>query len=502
MLKTVFVLPDGTEISSGIVSANVIKSVTLTECVNSGEELIIGSACANALEATLFSPKGNLAIAAGSEIKVYKEKPTGARTRVGIFVLEKPTRPSAHTVKLTGYDRVSKLDKDLTAWLSGLAGWPYTLTVFADMVCSACGLTYKATAVPNEDFPIYQFTRSSVTGRQLMQGLGEICCRFCRATPEGEIEFAWYTDSGKTIAPSGDLYYFQNGLTYEDFSTAPIGAVQIRLADSENGALWPAADEGTNSYIISGNPMLNSRVTADLEPVLDNIRAELAGVSYTPCKVVIPATRDICAGNTVRITDKSGKTITAYVMTKTQTGQKDTLECTGSRQRNSSVAIGNQSQKAKTEQALDNMTQNQAINALTNHGKAKGMFVLDGEVYVNANAVRTGCVWSEDGNTYFDLDSGTIISKNSDGSYIEVTAGEISFNEADGSQRLYISRLSEGHFVFNVMGIPSSANGDPAVFSVRSMDNQISLLIMDDEESGEYIPYWGEIDGIPVLCGK
>ena len=119
-------------------------------------------------------------------------------------MLEKPTRPSANTMKITGYDRVSKLDKDLTAWLSGLAGWPYTLTTFAGMVCSACGLTFKASAVPNGDFLIYQFNRTSVTGRQLMQWLGEICARFCRATADGEIEFAWYTDSGKTISPNGE----------------------------------------------------------------------------------------------------------------------------------------------------------------------------------------------------------------------------------------------------------------------------------------------------------
>ena len=306
MLKTILVLPNGTEVSSGAGSVNAIRSVTLTECVNDSEELTLGSTCANALEAILITPAGGLALDAGSEVVVCKEN-NGVRRQIGVFILEKPTRPSANTMKITGYDRVSKLDKDLTAWLSGLTGWPYTLTAFAGMVCKACGLTFKVSDVPNGDFLVDQFTRSSVTGRQLMQWLGEICCRFCRANSYGEIEFAWYTDSGKEITTGGELYYFQNSLTYEDYTTVAIEAVQIRMADSENGALWPAAEDGVNSYIIAGNPILNLRITEDLVPVLANIEAALAGVRYTPCKVSVPANLDIRAGNTVTVTDKNGK---------------------------------------------------------------------------------------------------------------------------------------------------------------------------------------------------
>ena len=404
MLKTVIVLPDGTELSSGGHAINAVQSVTLTECVNSGEELTLGSTCANAMEATLLTPKGGLAIAAGAEVKVYKEDPTGFRIPVGIFILEKPTRPSANTMKLTGYDRVSKLDKDLTAWLSGLDGWPYQLTTFAGMVCEACGLTFEQSHVANEDtFLVQQFSRSSVTGRQIMRWLGEIGCRFCHATAEGDIEFAWYEDSKKTITTSGDLYYFQNGLTYEDFNTAPIDAVQIRLADSEDGALWPEAGEGANSYIITGNPILNAKVTNELEEVLDAIKAELVGVTYTPCKVEISANMDIRAGNTVKITDKNGKTITAYVMTKTQTGQKDTLECTGSSKRDSATVVNNPSRKDVAENAMGNMTQKQIFLKLTNNGKLKGLFMKDGELYVDASFLATGVISSSNGKIIIDL---------------------------------------------------------------------------------------------------
>ena len=149
MLKTILVLPDGTEISSGAGMINAIQSCTLTECVNDSAELTLGSTCSNALEITLITPEGGLPLEAGTEVTAYKDDGTGQK-EMGVFILEKPTRPTANTMKVTGYDRVSKLDKDLTAWLSGLTGWPYALTTFAGMVCNACGLTFKETEVPGD----------------------------------------------------------------------------------------------------------------------------------------------------------------------------------------------------------------------------------------------------------------------------------------------------------------------------------------------------------------
>ena len=72
MLRTMIRLPDGTEIFSGPEQSNVIRSVKLTQCVNSGKELNLGSVCANMVEADLQTPNGGLQITAGEELAVYK----------------------------------------------------------------------------------------------------------------------------------------------------------------------------------------------------------------------------------------------------------------------------------------------------------------------------------------------------------------------------------------------------------------------------------------------
>ncbi len=449
MLKTIFEITTPTQkikIPADDGKGAAIQSCTLTECVNGGEELTIGSTCACSLEATLMLMDGDLGIQAGNTVTVSKQLDNNTPTCVGVFILEKPTHVTANTMKIVGYDNVSKLDKDLTAWLAGLTGWPYRLNTFASEVCKACGLNFAAANVPNMDYEIRKFSKSSVTGRQLMRWLGEICCSFCRADKYGNIEFAWYTPADVEIKSTGDSYYFQNSLTYENYEVAPVTAVQLRLADTQNGALWPTKDvDITNSYIITGNPILAKEITEEIKTVLENISLRLATASYTPCKVSLPASMNIHAGNTVQIIDKNKKMITAYVMTKTQTGQKDTLEGTGSARRDSSSAVNNKTQQEKTIEmenyadAAATAASNQAGNALidakkytdalnealnqlevlkrlTANGEDDAIYMENGKLAIKATAILTGvlsaslitagALRSTNGGVYIDLDKG------------------------------------------------------------------------------------------------
>lgn len=339
MLRTILILPDGREISSGASAENAILNVKLTQCVNDAQELNLGSACANMLEVNLQTPEGGLQIAAGDELTVYKEDDIGQRHLVGIYITEKPTRATANTLRLTAYDRVTRLDRDLADWLAGLDGWPYSLLAFAKMVCEACGLTLVNDSLPNGGYPVQAFSARGITGRKLMQWVGQIAGRFCRATPDGKIEFAWYTPSGVTITPGGDRFYLQNGLSYEDYQVSPVEKVQLRLTEDDVGVIWPNDTGEKNTYIISGNYLLTTTDGNTLLPVAKTLYNQLKDVTYTPCKVRLPACTDIRAGHTVQITDRNGKTFSAYVMTKTQSGGVDTLECTGSPRRDSTTVV-------------------------------------------------------------------------------------------------------------------------------------------------------------------
>lgn len=528
----IIVLPDGSEISSGPLLNNAIKSIKLTQSVNIGEDIVPGSAFADIMEAKIFSVGGGVNVTAGDEVVLYKQAANGTRKQLGIYILEKPTRPAANTMNLTGYSRIIKLDKDLTQWLNGLTGWPYALTDFAEMVCEACGLRYRAVTVPNGDFPVYQFFKAGVTGRQIMRWLGEICCRYCYATADGYIAFGWYASSGVTIRQTGDRFYYPNSLAYETYQTEPVDAVQLRLADSTSGALWPSNISGTvtatslnirsgpgtgyavvgslangsvvqileqttvsgnvwgrvssgwvqvtgyvtlqtaevnNPYIITGNAILLARVTEDIIPYLETIKAELARATYTPCKVSVAAGDDIKAGSTVDIVDGNGQKITAYVTTKTTTGRRDNLESVGNARRNSSSSVSNRSVEETVRQQFANQTQQEAFNTLTKNGLIQGIYVQDGRWYINAevaqlvnlvaNLITAGVLKSVDGTTYFDLDNAEFVCSNDYGTKAKVRGGAFRGEDKDGNVLYELGATVDGGCSLSLMTGDSSHPG-------------------------------------------
>lgn len=353
-IRNLIILPDGTELFSGNSRENAVVSATYKQMVNSGTELTIGSTCACSLSMKLFAAGGNLSIGAGTEFDYYKVDDDGTRTKIGVFTMEKPTKSGANTYSFEAYDHVSRLDKDLTDWLAALDGWPYTVEKFAEMACTACDLMLAEPPTVNGDYQIREFSGSGITGRKLMQWLGEISCRFIRANADGEIEFAWYQPTSVDILPRGEFAYFGGSLSYEDFSTARIEKVQIQVTDEDNGTIYPDGDEEEkNTYRITGNYLLTAETSEELKPVAHAIYQQLQLVTYTPCKVSIRANTSVNAGDIVRITDINGVEIESYVMSKTNSGQKDTLECTGSHRRDSTTATNDLSLKALNGKVLN-----------------------------------------------------------------------------------------------------------------------------------------------------
>ena len=422
MRKTILVLPDGREISSGPGTADAVAACTYTACVNSGTELTLGSVCAAMIELRLITPGGDLSVAAGDELTVYQET-DGQRRKLGIFIAEKPARPSANTMHLTAYDRVSLLDQDLSAWLAGLTGWPYALHTLAQMVCTACGVTLKNTTLPNGSYLVQAFSGSGITGRRLMQWIGQAAGRFCRADADGQLEFAWYEpvtnhtvgtapqavytnldavfdpqtgtltladsalaatcrdgtltiswpaltedfDGAGTLSLGGaqgrQHFYYQGSLRFEDYQVAPIEKVQIHQTQEDVGWVWPNTAGSANTYQITGNPLLTDQRPEALGPVAQTLYEQLKGISYTPCRMSLPPTPQIHPGHILTVTDRNGRRLTAYVMTKTQTGQRDTLECTGSPRRDSVSAVNEHSYTALSGKVLNLRTDVEGLRA-------------------------------------------------------------------------------------------------------------------------------------------
>lgn len=513
MYKNILILPDRTELKSGTGTTNAIRSVKLTEMVNNGTDLIPGSCCSDMIEASIFTPGGALKITAGDEISLWKESPDGQRVQMGVYTVEAPTHPTANTMKVSGYDHAAKLDKDLTAWLSTLTGWPYSINDFAAMVCQACGLTFRpANGFPNEDFQIRQWSKSGVTGRQIMRWLGEIVCRFVHADPQGNICFVWYEDSGKRFTPKGEDYYFAGSFSYENYQVAPVDAVQLRLADSQAGALWPEAEAGSNAYVITGNAILMAQLTENLLPVLESIRKEMSAVTYTPCAVSGLSDPTIRAGSIISIQDKNGHQVRAYVMEKTSTGQRDTFTCTGNPRRDSASAINNRPatvKKAENEaNVLASLTSEDIFNRLTDFGKIQGLYVQDGKWYINAEVAQIVNLIAEKllsvtGKSSLRI-SGAEMRMMYDGKETFFlnnefgNAAQMGFAVVDETGVI----SAEGRYNANLVEIGGAGVGDKLQIGVNTRDMTPYMVLPNSPELLLKLEWRSNGDGIYYLVGK
>lgn len=385
-MKHILILEDGTELSSGADAQCAITSISLTESVNDSEVLSIGSAVASVLKVSAITPGGAFSVEAGREATLLHENEEGERRQVGIFILEKPERNTANSFTVTAYDRIVLLDQDVTQYLNSLDNWPYSLRSLAEGVCAYCGVQISVEDLPNGEYLVEKFSGEGVTGRQLIQWIGQAACRFCRANAQGVLEFGWYEKAddyviGTTPEPFRDAirvegdslilelpddtsavdggtvtldsrihallsedgtatltvddgirhaYYLSGGLSYEDYSTEPIDCVQIRSTAHDVGTVYPETG-GNNAYVIEANPLLSAKNVAALRLAAETVYNILKDVAYTPCKVKIVGDYGARAGDIVKITDRNGKILTAYLMT-VETGKGvQSLECVGPR---------------------------------------------------------------------------------------------------------------------------------------------------------------------------
>lgn len=354
MVKNILVLDDGTEIAAGTVGQNAILSLTCTETVSKTTDLCPGAACSNKLEITIWvEPGTDLPITSGTRLTHYRET-SGQRTLAGTYWAVKPTSQTRNTYKIYAYDAVSLLDGVQSTWLRSIQDqFPMTLWKFAGLVAQRCGVTIVNSSLPrNGSYLVQAFYADNLTGRQLLAWVAEASCTFLRATPDGKIEFAWYTDyTSQSIGPT---VYIRDGLSHDKFQTAPVVKVQIRQSDDDVGVLYPSDESGSNALVIQGNLLLTSATAEALKPVAQAIFETMQGVTYTPLKVTVPADFPLPApGNIVSVTDARGNVLSSYIMTRKISGQQVTLESTGNATRDGTAAVNEQSYKNLTGKMLE-----------------------------------------------------------------------------------------------------------------------------------------------------
>ena len=444
MVKNILVLDDGTEIAAGTVGQNAILSLTCTETVSKTTDLCPGAACSNKLEITIWvEPGTDLPITSGTRLTHYRET-SGHRTLAGTYWAVKPTSQTRNTYKIYAYDAVSLLDGVQSTWLRSIQDqFPMTLWAFAGLVAQRCGVTIANNSLPrNGSYLVQAFYADNLTGRQLLAWVAEASCTFLRATPDGKIEFAWYTDYNVSQS-IGPTVYIRDGLSHDKFQTAPVVKVQIRQSDDDVGVLYPSDESGSNALVIQGNLLLTSATAEALKPVAQAIFETMQGVTYTPLKVTVPADFPLPApGNIVSVTDARGNVLSSYIMNRTISGQQVTLESTGNATRDGTAAVNEQSYKNLTGKMLEIKTSvdglevkasdltgkytdlKATVDGLSSEVKKDTKITGGGNLILGSESFRNALSGGIDSSVaYGDDGSATITNANTNGYFMFNTAG-------------------------------------------------------------------------------
>lgn len=405
----------GFRVSTGTGPGNHVRKCDYYGLANDDDDLMLGSVCSSWIESTIHSTEGDFSAYPGDELTVYKVAPNGTETQIGVFNVEEGRWISKKVYKITAYDNVRKLDRDITGWLRGLTGWPYAITDFYSMLCEYCGVTGAWTSWRGiSSLLVYQFdVEDGTTGRQLMGSICEVMGDYCIALPDGRLSANWYrTESTKIFHskslmsdtdPDKESFCYGGSLSYGDFDVEDVKYVQIREDRSEDAALWPdygADADVSNAYIITGNPILMSHPTYLTDNTdANSVRTALTKIAdrfdfnvYRPFKATIPEAVGFAAGKYVYVGDADNNIMFIAPITNiTWKGNRMTLECTAKRTRSTADSPENWSntQLAQySDRVISRTPQEQLFQKMA--GSTPGLNLADGQITTDQNFRHNG----------------------------------------------------------------------------------------------------------------
>lgn len=391
MLRNKLVRSDGS-----IIDSSVIISCEFTEEVNSATNLSVGNVTASELTVEIRATD----VIQQDEVLTYYIIEDDVETKIGVFNAEKPTVATRASMRFSAYDNIVKTEKVFSDWLRENQGlFPMTLLALVNYACSQSGVTLATTDFPYASLSVSAFYADNLTCRQVLSWAAAIAGRFIRANANGDIEFAWYTDSrnivvrphkslesdemlsvfddgdgnlsitsddievtddgegnvtvntnslvllandtGVALATRVYIPYFQDRLKYESYSTDPIMRVQINHSEDDVGIIYPTEVDG-NCFTVSENMILGVTESANVTLIATSLYTQLQNISYVPFSVTVPRTIKARAGDIIQVVDSNGYSFESYVMKVSVDSGGTTLTSTGDKSYGSKAAVSSE----------------------------------------------------------------------------------------------------------------------------------------------------------------
>ena len=441
MAKYELRFPDGSAITA-------IGDLRLTWLTNDSHDIAPGSACAAMLEATLYDP---VVLEADTELSCYEDG-----ILLGRFTCGQPRRTGKDTLSLTAYDAMIRFDREITGWLAAHS-FPTTAGQLLQDLCSHCGVPLGDTPLP--EYRVQPFSQPGITGRQLLQYLGQVSGRYFAVDPEGTLEAKWYAPEAVPLTGCR-----LGSLVHTDYTAAPIERVLIRTSENEAGAVWPDGSlETANTYILQGNPLLSP--DSDRQGVAKRLYEQLKDYRCTPFSCTLLPGSHIRPGDTVSFTDAAGNPHTAPVMQLTLKNGLRSIQATASSSLQSTEAFNRLQLRSLPGRVLtvERTTQGLKTENTDLRGNAAALSLALEGITARVSSAE------EKAGDYALTSQITTLEQKADGLSFSVT--ELRRQTDAKADRSQVAELTE-HFLFGADGltISNTATGMGIHISERQVD--------------------------------
>lgn len=354
--------------SSLVLTGATIQNITLDEVTNSTDVLTMGCACSHKITINLIDAPSDVDyndVSFIAEVGLLIPDDSVSYTEwvpLGEFyVSDAETANDFKNLTLTAYDGFYKMAGKFvpTAYETTLQG---LYDDFKTQLYNNCGVVLKERVCPDYAVSVPSL---DITYKQAAGYIAGCFGEFARFDRAGELEFAWYTDSGIEIPRS--LQYMGG---FKRTTKNLLVVTSLSTGTKDNPIVRGDGANGTN--INFENPYITDEMA-------DDIYAKVINFSYTPCEIKWRGNPAIQAGDIVKAYDKDNYPHTVLIMNRTLKiggGCNDTIVCKGISETKSEFSNNFETTAQKIQRVYSTLEQAilDATNAIT--GNSGGYVVM------------------------------------------------------------------------------------------------------------------------------
>jgi hypothetical protein len=391
--------------SSTVLTGTTIQDIALDEITNSTDTLTMGCACSHKITINLINPPTNIdydGIDFTAEVGLLiNDRPiTYEWIPLGKFYgAEAETSNDFKNLKLVAYDGFYKMTDKYIPRISGTVSLQAVYDDLKTQLYENCGIVLKARTLP--EYTIENFPNLDITYTQAVGYVAGCLGEFARFDRNGELEFAWYTDTEQVIERSQQ---YMGG--FKRTTDKSLTITSISTGTQETPIVRGSGANGIN--INFENPYITGTMA-------DDIYNKINGFTYTPCQIKWRGNPAIQAGDMVKVVDKDSNLHNVLIMSqsiKVGGGCNSSAECKGKNENTSNFSNNFESASKKIDRIYKGLEQAilDATNKITgntggfveildtnNDGKPDEIVIMDSENRTVATKVWR---WNKEGLGY------------------------------------------------------------------------------------------------------